>query len=59
MWSNTLSDTVNKLNVRNEWMIVLEVDFGERYCLINIYMPTNKKDSELPIVNVWMCCMTL
>ena len=46
MYSNKLSDKITKLNVGNERVIAFELDLGQKYCFINTYMPTNKKDSE-------------
>ena len=46
MCSNKLSDKVTKLKVGNEQIIALELDFGQTFCFINAYMPTNKNDSE-------------
>lgn len=46
MWSNKLSDKVTKLNVGNERVIAMEIDLGQKFCLINTYMPTNKQGSE-------------
>ncbi|XP_053376405.1 uncharacterized protein LOC128547494 [Mercenaria mercenaria] len=46
MLSNKLSDRVTKLNVGNERIIALELGFGQKLCLINTYMPTNKQESE-------------
>ena len=46
MWSNKLSDEITKLNVRNERAIAMEIDLDKKYCFINVYMPTNKNDSE-------------
>ena len=44
--SNRLSDKVTKLKVGNERIIALELDFGQQYYFINVYMQTNKNDSE-------------
>ena len=44
--SNKLSNIVTKLKVGNERIIALESDFGQKFCFINAYMPTNKTDSE-------------
>ena len=46
MYSNKLSDKITKFNVGNERVIAFELDLGQKYCFINTYMPTNKKDSE-------------
>ena len=46
VYSNKLSDKITKLNVGNERVIAFELDLGQKYCFINTYMPTNKKDSE-------------
>ena len=46
MYSNKLSDKITKLNVGNERVIAFELELGQKYCFINTYMPTNKKDSE-------------
>ena len=47
MFSNKLTDKIMELNVENERIIALELDFGQKICFINVYkgMPTNK-DSE-------------
>ena len=46
LYSNKLSDKITKLSVGNEWIIAVELDFGHKFCFINAYMLTNKKDSE-------------
>ena len=46
LYSNKLSDKITKLSVGNERIIAVELDFGQNFCFINAYMPTNKKDSE-------------
>ena len=40
--SYKLYDKITKLKVGNEQIIALELDFGQTFCFINVYMPTNK-----------------
>ena len=44
--SKRLSDKITKLNVGNERIIALELNVGQKYCIVNAYMPTNKKDTD-------------
>ena len=37
---------MTKLDVGNERVIAIEVNLDIRLCIINVYMPTNKSDSE-------------
>ena len=46
IWQNCISDRVTKLDVGNERVIAIEVNLDIRLCIINVYMPTNKSDSE-------------
>ena len=48
LWSKKLSDKITRLECGNERIqaIELNVGNGSKICLINTYLPTNKKDSE-------------
>ena len=46
LWSNKLSDAITCLDVGNERIVAIEVDVDIKICLINVYLPTNKNDSE-------------
>ena len=51
------ADKISKLDVGNERIIAVELDFGTKLCPINIYMPTNKTDPEYKYREcAWMCC---
>ena len=46
LWSNKLSDKVTCLDVGNERIVAIQLEVGFKICLINVYLPTNKSDSE-------------
>ena len=46
LWSKKLSDRITRLEGGNERIQVIELNMGYKTCLINTYLPTNKKDSE-------------
>ena len=46
LWSNKLSDKVTCLDVGNERIVAIQLEVGFKICLIKVYLPTNKSDSE-------------
>ncbi|MCG8113322.1 MAG: endonuclease/exonuclease/phosphatase family protein, partial [Candidatus Thiodiazotropha taylori] len=46
LWKNDISNKVSKLDVGNERIVAVELNFDTKICLINVYMPTNKADSQ-------------
>ena len=46
IWQNRISDKITKLDAGNERVIAIEVNLDIKLCIINVYMPTNKSNSE-------------
>ena len=46
IWQNGISDKITKLDAGNERVIAIEVNLDIKLCNINVYMPTNKSNSE-------------
>ena len=46
LWSNKLADRITCLDVGNERVMAIELDAEIKICIINVYLPTNKSDSE-------------
>ena len=46
IWQNGISDKITKLDASNERVIAIEVNLKIQLCIINVYMPTNKSNSE-------------
>ena len=46
LWSNKLADRITCLDVGNERVMAIQLDAEIKICIINVYLPTNKSDSE-------------
>ena len=46
LWSGKFADAITRLGVGNERIVAIELDVDIKNCLINVYLPTNKNDSE-------------
>lgn len=46
LWKKSLMDYTTRLDVGNERVIAIEIDSNIKLCIINVYLPTNKTDSE-------------
>ena len=46
LWNKKLSDYVTRLEVGNERVMAIEINGSSKICIINVYLPTNKSDSE-------------
>ncbi|MCW4346819.1 MAG: reverse transcriptase family protein [Candidatus Thiodiazotropha endolucinida] len=46
IWQDSIADNVTKLDVGNERVIAVEINADIKVCIINVYMPTNKSESE-------------
>ena len=46
LWSDKFADVITRLDVGNERIVAIQLDVDIKICLINVYLPTNKNDSE-------------
>ena len=46
LWKKSLIDCISRLEVGNEKVIAFEIVCNVKLCIINVYMPTKKSESE-------------
>ena len=46
LWNKKFSDFVSRLDAGNERVMAVEINGNSKLCIINVYLPTNKSDSE-------------